>query len=90
MHPDLLLALADHRTRELREQAANQRRAGGAGRLKVQAPSTPYRRRILAACRAGTAHRWQLSVGPQVARRGIGTRLAMRRDLGELRERRVF
>jgi hypothetical protein len=93
MHPDLLLALADQRTRELRERAANRKKSRGAGRLKVQASSTPYRRRISAACRAGTAHFWQLSVRPKIARRAIGTglaRLAMRRDLGELRERRVF
>jgi hypothetical protein len=90
MHPDLSLALADQRARELRQQAASQRRSRGAGRLRVQAPSTSYRRRILAACRAGIAHLWQLPVRPKIARRDIGTCVAMGRDLGELRERRVF
>ena len=52
MHPDVLRALAAQRSRDLREEAANQRRSRGAGSLKVQAPSSTGRHRIFAVRRA--------------------------------------
>ena len=52
MHPEVLRSLAFQRTRDLREEAANQRRSRGAGSLKVLAPSSTGRHRIFAVRRA--------------------------------------
>ena len=52
MHPDVLRSLAAQHTRDLREEAANQRRSRGAGSLKVRTPSSTGRHRIFAVRRA--------------------------------------